>query len=126
MTKLGSATPVLRIFDEDKAQEFYIDFLGFSIDWQHRFGENFPVYMQVSKGDCLLNLTGHHGDCCPGSAVYIATEGVEDYCQSLLDKDYKHAKPGVQETEWGTRDMSIKDPFGNRLTFSERLADNKS
>ena len=53
MTKLGSAVPVLRIFDEDKAKEFYVDFLGFSIDWQHRFGDNFPVYMQVSKGDCL-------------------------------------------------------------------------
>ena len=29
--------PVLRIFSVDKAKEFYIDFLGFQIDWEHRF-----------------------------------------------------------------------------------------
>ena len=25
--------PVLRILDEAKAKEFYVDFLGFKIDW---------------------------------------------------------------------------------------------
>ena len=28
----GNTTPILRIFDEDKAKEFYIEFLGFTID----------------------------------------------------------------------------------------------
>ena len=30
-------TPILRIFDEAKAKEFYVDFLGFSVDWEHRY-----------------------------------------------------------------------------------------
>ena len=34
--------PIFRIFDEQKAMEFYIDFLGFALDWEHRFEENFP------------------------------------------------------------------------------------
>lgn len=46
---LGSTIPVFRIFDEAKAKEFYVDFLDFKIDWEHRFGENFPLYMQVSR-----------------------------------------------------------------------------
>jgi hypothetical protein len=29
------ATPILRIFDEAKARELYVDFLGFTIDWEH-------------------------------------------------------------------------------------------
>jgi hypothetical protein len=29
---LGRTTPILRIFDEAKAREFYVDFLGFDID----------------------------------------------------------------------------------------------
>lgn len=41
--------PILRIFDEDKAKEFYLGFLGMNLDWQHRFEDGFPVYMQVSK-----------------------------------------------------------------------------
>jgi hypothetical protein len=28
----GKTTPILRIFDEARAKEFYVDFLGFTID----------------------------------------------------------------------------------------------
>jgi len=31
--------PLLRIFDVAKAKEFYVGFLGFAIDWEHRFEE---------------------------------------------------------------------------------------
>jgi hypothetical protein len=34
---LGPITPVLRCFDEAKTREFYLDFLGFKVDWEHRF-----------------------------------------------------------------------------------------
>ena len=30
--------PVLRTFDMAKADEFYLGFLGFAVDWDHRFG----------------------------------------------------------------------------------------
>ena len=29
----GPATPIFRMFDEAKARELYVDFLGFTIDW---------------------------------------------------------------------------------------------
>ena len=29
--------PILRIFDPGKAKEFYVDYLGFAVDWEHRF-----------------------------------------------------------------------------------------
>ena len=115
--KLGLTIPVLRIFDEDKAREFYVDFLGFTVDWEHRFGDTFPLYCQISKDECVLNLSCHHGDCCPGAAVVIATEDVVGYQKHLLAKGYKYAKPDLEDTEWGARNMSIKDPFGNRLRF---------
>ena len=47
---LSAPTPILRSFDAAKAREFYVDFLGFKVDWEHRFGDNFPLYMQVSRG----------------------------------------------------------------------------
>ena len=34
--------PILRIFSVEKAREFYLGFLGFAWDWEHRFGDNFP------------------------------------------------------------------------------------
>ena len=117
--QFGKVTPILRIFDEAKALEFYVDFLGFKVDWQHRFEANFPLYVQVSLGECVLHLSEHHGDASPGAAVRIQARGVDEYQERVLGKEYRYAKPGVEETTWGTREMSIRDPFGNRLVFVE-------
>jgi uncharacterized glyoxalase superfamily protein PhnB len=120
---LSRCTPILRIFDEAKAREFYVDFLGFAVDWEHRFDGNTPLYMQVSKDDCILHLSEHHGDASPGSAVRIETTDVTAMNRELLAKNYRYARPGVQSTPWQTREMTIADPFGNRLLFFEAIAD---
>ena len=112
-------TPILRIFDEQKAKEFYVNFLEFKVDWEHRFEPDLPLYMQVSKGTCLIHLSEHHGDCAPGSAIRIPTEGLRDFHKKLLDKKYKNARPGIEPQPWGSIEVSIKDPFYNRLTFFE-------
>ena len=113
--------PILRIFDESRAREFYLDFLGFTVDWEHRFEEDLPLYMQVALGECVLHLSEHHGDSSPGSALRIETEGLEAFQRRLLEKRYRYARPGIVETPWGTKDMSVRDPFGNRLTFTSPL-----
>jgi len=117
----GPTTPILRIFDEAKAREFYVGFLGFTVDWEHRFADNSPIYMQVSKAGCVLHLSEHYGDCSPGAAVRIDAPELDAFQRELADKQYKYAKPGPpQNTEWGTRELAIRDPFGNRLIFSTR------
>jgi uncharacterized glyoxalase superfamily protein PhnB len=118
----GKTTPILRIFDEIKAKEFYVEFLGFKIDWEHRFEEGLPLYMQISKGGCVLHLSEHHGDCSPGAAMRIETNEVEAFQTQLMAKQYKYARPGIEETPWGSKDMSIADPFGNRLTFTSSIS----
>ncbi|AOS39564.1 MULTISPECIES: glyoxalase superfamily protein [Pseudomonas] len=117
----GKTTPILRIFDEAKALAFYVDFLGFTVDWQHRFGDDFPLYLQVSRGDCVLHLSEHHGDCTPGSALRIETDELEAFQQQLLAKQYRYAHPQIQAMPWGSQDMAISDPFGNRLVFTNAI-----
>ena len=39
--------PIFRIFDVGKAKEVYVDYLGFTVDWEHHFEDNTPLYMQV-------------------------------------------------------------------------------
>jgi hypothetical protein len=34
-------------------------------------------------------------------------------------KAYKYARPQIEAMPWG-RDLSVRDPFGNRLTFASR------
>jgi len=120
--KLGSCTPILRVFDQAKAREFYVDFLGFKVDWKHRFDADLPLYLQVSKEGCTLHLTEHHGDCCPGAAVRIQTTELAAFPVELAAKSYRYVRPGMEDTPWGTRDMTLRDPFGNRLTFTEPRA----
>ena len=117
---LGTITPILRFFDEAKTREFYLGFLGFRIDWEHRFEDGAPLYMQVSKDGCVLHLSEHFGDCSPGAAIRITTTDVDAYQAELIAKQYKNARPGVEEMPWGGREMSIKDPSSNRLTFFNR------
>ena len=112
--------PILRIFDLSKARQFYVDYLGFRIDWEHRFGDGAPVYMQVSRGALVLHLSEHHGDGTPGSAVYVETHGVRSYHAELGAKNYPYLNPGVGVEEIGTC-MTLLDPFGNTLRFNEPL-----
>lgn len=121
MVRFGPPIPILRMFDEAKANEFYVDFLGFTIDWQHRFENGLPLYMQISKDGCTLHLSEHHGDASPGAALRIETAGLDAFQKTLLAKQYRYARPDIEETPWGSRDMSIRDPFGNRLTFTETV-----
>ncbi len=114
---IGDTTPVFRIFDEAKAKEFYVDFLGFSVEWEHRFENSLPLYCEVSRDDVTIHLTEHHGDCCPGAAVRIETDSLADLHGELGEKDCGFARPQIEDTAWGTKEMSVKDPFGNRLTF---------
>ncbi|MBN9051185.1 MAG: VOC family protein [Rhizobiales bacterium] len=117
--RFTAAIPVLRIFSEDKAREFYLDFLGFTVDFEHRFGDNFPLYLQVSRGGLVLNLSEHHGDATPGARVRIITQGVAALHRELTAKNYRYAKPGLETTPWGSRDLTVADPFHNMLCFTE-------
>lgn len=114
---LHAVTPILRIFDEAKAREFYVDFLDFKIDWQHRFEPALPLYLQVSREGCVLHLSEHHGDACPGAALRIACDDIDGLHAELTARQYGYARPGIESTPWDTREVTVRDPFGNRLTF---------
>ena len=116
--KLQAAVPILRSFSEAKAREFYVDFLGFAVDWEHRFAPDLPLYLQIRRGDLTLHLSEHHGDAAPGTTLYIRMEGIDALHAELNAKQYGNARPGLQRVDWG-RTMEIADPFGNRLRFCE-------
>lgn len=120
---LQSVTPILRIFDIAKAKEFYIDWLGFKLEWEHTFDENFPVYMEISKDNIKIHLSEHYGDATPGSSIFVACTDIHAWCESLKAKNYKYYKPGVERTFYKAWCMKLTDPFGNRLSFNEAITE---
>jgi hypothetical protein len=114
--------PILRIFDLAKAREFYVDFLGFKIEWEHRFEGVSPVYMRISRAGCVLHLSEHYGDGSPGVHVFLEVRGVKEFHQELTAKQYGYLRPGLEETFHNSYQVTVIDPFGNRLHFDESKA----
>ncbi len=115
---LEQAVPIVRIFDVAKANEFYLDFLGFAVDWEHRYGDDFPLYMQVSRSGLRLHLSEHAGDATPGGNMCVYMTGLSDFQKELAAKNYRYMRPGIEDE--GTRlEMTVIDPFNNRIRFME-------
>ena len=120
--QFAPAIPILRIFSVDKAREFYLDFLGFTLDWEHRFAPDLPLYMQIHRDGLILHLSEHHGDATPGSAIFARVEDLKALEQELLAKQYGDSRPHAEKVDWGL-EMTIADPFGNRLRFCQQIDD---
>ena len=118
--KIQPPIPIFRIFAVDKAMEFYRDFLGFTVDWEHRFGDDFPLYCQISRDGMILHLSEHAGDASPGAKAFVWMTGVRALHAELIGKDYRYMKPGLETVPWGL-EVTVTDPFSNRIAFCEKV-----
>jgi hypothetical protein len=116
--RFDRAIPILRIFDRVKADEFYLGYLGFAADWEHRFEPDLPLYTQISRSDLIIHLSEHYGDGTPGSAVFLPMQGIREFHAELTARDYPYARPGLETQPWGLT-VDVIDPFGNQLRFCE-------
>ncbi len=119
---LTHTTPILRSFDEAQMRRFYVDFLGFTVLFEHRFEPGLPLYCGLKRDACELHLSEHHGDATPGAAMRIAVDDVDALATELMGKHASHNRPQVHTQPWGTRDFTVTDPFGNRLTFTSAVS----
>ncbi len=110
--------PILRMFDEAKAREFYLDFLGFSVDFEHRFEADLPLYLGISRGGLQLHLSEHHGDASPGSTVFVPMQNIARLRDELQGKAYGYGRPEIVQQDWG-KVLEVYDPFGNRIRFCQ-------
>jgi len=121
MTKI---IPVLRAFDRKKLTEFYVDWLGFNIEFEHA-PPGAPFYVRVSLRGVVIDLSEHHGDSAPGAKILMADfEGLAIYHKTLLEKNYTYMRPGLELLDWDkdTISVTVIDPFFNRIEFMERVA----
>jgi len=114
--------PLMRIFDVVKAKDFYVGFLGFAIDWEHRMDDRSPVYLQISRGQLILHLTEHHGDCCPGSTVFVWMRGIQEFHTTITSRGYGYMRPSLEKTFYNSQCIEVTDPFGNRIRFNEEIS----
>ena len=114
--------PTFKIKDYLKAKQFYVDFLGFKIDWEHRFGPTDPIYMQVSNNGLVLHLTENERFQ-SRVIIFVETTGIENFHKILLSNKNNNLIPSISLTNWNTKQLEIEDPFGNLLRFNEPATD---
>lgn len=116
---LGRAVPVLRVQDEAHARAFYVDYLAFDVEWEHRFEPGLPLYLRVRRGEAVLDLSEHHGDGTPGTVVWIPVPSAEALHAELSARPHARLRPGFDHDAPGGPTLEVIDPFGNVLRFCE-------
>lgn len=112
--------PALRIRHYERSRRFWVDALGFEVDWEWRPEPDSPVFVQISKAGLSLYLTERAGDAEPGTRVYLYVSDVDAWNDDVraagLEVD---AEPANQP--WGNREMSLRDPDGNHIVLASVL-----
>ncbi len=116
-----TVTPQFRITEAKQSLAFYVDGLGFQVDWEHRFEPGFPVFMQLTRAGQSIFLTEHTGDCEVGGAAYFVVPDVDACYQEFVARGVVPTE-APENSPWKTREMLLTDPDGNRLRFASRTA----
>jgi catechol 2,3-dioxygenase-like lactoylglutathione lyase family enzyme len=112
--------PQLRITNAERSLAFYVDGLGFKVDWQHQFEPGFPLFFQITRDGQTIFLTEHTGDCEVGGAVYFRVPDARSLYAEFQQRGIT-ATNGLDDTPWGTCEFLLTDPDGNRLRFANDL-----
>lgn len=115
----GAAIPVIRVQNERLAREFYLGYLGFTMEWEHRFEPGFPVYVRARRDDAVIDLSEHHGDGVPGSVTWIPVLDVDALLADLRSRPHPKLRPGIDPHFPGGPTIEVTDPFGNVLRLCQ-------
>ena len=113
------AIPHLRILDYQKAVDFYVDSLGFKIDFEWRHEPGFPVYMGICLGTLYIHLSEHEGSgpSGQGRGLTLSVTNADSWFETLKHKGIKFEQE-IQTQPWGSREFIMHDPFGNTIVVT--------
>ena len=117
---LTAINPKLPMRNKNITRDFYIHQLGFK-----EFGTvDYDAYLMLEKDQIQihffefkeLNPKENYGQ------VYIRTDSIDEYYQTLLDsKTTVHPNGPLEIKPWGQKEFSVLDPDSNLLTFGESI-----
>ena len=118
--RLGPAIPILDVRHIEEAISFYVDRLGFDVDF--RYEKDPENYAGVRRDDVRLHMHRQEQD-----HFENGTAGRLRFRIPVDDPDALHTEfkamgvfdgeVDVHDTEWGTREFEFRDPDGNGLVF---------
>ena len=134
--KFNKLIPELSVSDIEKSTHFYVDILGFKIEYKR--DENNFVFLSLN--DSQLMIEQFNGNWITGNLEYPLGRGINfqfevDNILILLENLNKNNYPLFQapEDNWyrvddkykGNREFLVQDPDGYLLRFSQDISDKK-
>jgi len=112
--------PKLPMRDKATTMDFYLN----KLDFQKLSNIDYEGYLMLKKDNIQIHFfefkeldpKENYGQ------VYIRTDDIEKFYQSLLDKKTRIHPNGLLEVKpWGQMEFSILDPDNNLLTFGQNI-----
>jgi catechol 2,3-dioxygenase-like lactoylglutathione lyase family enzyme len=112
--------PKLPMRDKNITREYYIHLLGF-----REVGDaDYDDYLMLEKEQVQIHFFSFK-DLDPNEnygQVYIRTDEIDRYYQSLLDLKVRiHPAGRLERKPWGQKEFSLLDPDKNLLTFGMKI-----
>lgn len=106
---LGGQTPILRVANLDASVDYYVERLGFQIQWRSD-----PLASVRRDGASLMLCEGDQGNA--GTWVWIAASDVDELYAELRARgaQLRHAPTNYP---WGSRECQVTDPDRHVLRF---------
>jgi uncharacterized glyoxalase superfamily protein PhnB len=115
------AVPILGVSKSAEAKDFYCGRLGFQMEFAYRPDPERldPCYMGIVRDGAHMVISSFPPDGPPGSrTVQIFVEDVVALREELMKAGIT-SLGDILDQEWGLLDMGIRDPDGNKITFSQ-------
>lgn len=116
--------PVFGIRSYDKAIDYYIDWLGFNLDWEWRQAPGEPAIVSISRDGITIGLN-EAPVASTGAWLSVAVADV----RALAD-EWNGRRPGSVEVVSGVPYegfvINLVDPFGNRIDFQQLLTEEEN
>jgi uncharacterized glyoxalase superfamily protein PhnB len=114
--EFGGVTPILRVTDLEASLTFYINALGFKLDWQTTDG-----HAAVRRGDVVIMLfADDQGQL--GTWLYVGVNDVDALHIELLEKGVSIRHPPTNYP-WGARELQVADVDGHVLRFGSEATE---
>jgi uncharacterized glyoxalase superfamily protein PhnB len=118
---LRGATPILFVHSVRAASEWYVERLGFDVDFLHGHP---AFYGAVSRGGACLHLRFVHAPNLAALAMQeeslivatIEVTNVKVLFSEIQDRGAEIAQPLTKQA-WGGTDFHVRDPDGNVISF---------
>ena len=117
---LTSVNPKLPMRNKMATKNFYLAEMGFKM----LGSADYPEYLMLQKDNVEIHFflfseldpKENYGQ------VYIRTDDIDKFYQSLLDKKINiHPNGHLQIKPWGQKEFSLLDPDNNLVTFGQSI-----